>query len=159
MAKEPPEVSEFDPENSEKHMSVVCEASALMMEIAGEPRAPVKEAIYRSWREMNSALRQLGYQPVKLSRAEDIWRAEARRIDAEEIRALELARVEAERKREDEKTARLVASLSRQRAAMLSLDPEGHREEAEALRRAVAALGRHRRPDAVTAPASDEGGE
>lgn len=151
-------MSEFNPENSEKRMSVVCEASALMMEIAGEPKAPVKDAIYRSWRELNAALRQLGYQPVRLSRAEDIWRAEARRIDAEEIRALELARVEAQRKRDDEKTARLVASLSRQRAAMLTEDPAGNHEEAEALRRAIAALGRHRRSDALT-PSSPKGGD
>lgn len=151
-------MSGFTTERKESRMNAVAEASWHMRSIAGEPLRPVDRAIYRAWTKVRSVMVREKMQPIILSRAEDIWRKEVRRIDSEEMDAIRLAALEAQRNKENEETARFIARLSRQRAAMLAVDPEMHGEEAEALRRAIAALSRSARFDALGLDASPEKG-
>lgn len=82
------------PEGSEKYsegcrMTTVAQASQLLRDLA-EPRPvgdTVKAAITRAARAV-SAVRQ---EPMSYGRAEDIWRREARRIDAAEMDAIRAA--------------------------------------------------------------------
>jgi hypothetical protein len=145
MAKEPSEMSEFSTEGKESRMSAAAEASMHMRTAAGVPLKPVGPAIYRAWVTVRGVMiREKMERPIILSRAEDIWREEPRRIDSDEMDALRLAAAEAQRKREDEETARYIARLHRQRAAMLATDPEMFGEEAATLERTIRALGRYR---------------
>lgn len=81
-------------EGSEKRseglrMTTIVQASRMMRDLA-EPRPvgdTVKAAITRAARAVSSALQE----PMRYGRAEDIWRQEARRIDAAEMDAIRAA--------------------------------------------------------------------
>lgn len=81
-------------EGSEKRseglrMTTIAQASRMMRDLA-EPRPvgdTVKAAITRAARAVSSALQE----PMRYGRAEDIWRQEARRIDAGEMDAIRAA--------------------------------------------------------------------
>ncbi|MCJ2009779.1 hypothetical protein [Methylobacterium sp. J-092] len=87
-------MSEKLTEGSEKHsegscMTTVDQAAVLLQEIA-EPRPvgdTVKAAITRAARAVSAVLQE----PMSYGRAEDIWRREARRIDAAEMDAIRQA--------------------------------------------------------------------
>lgn len=81
-------------EGSEKRseglrMTPIAQASRMMRDLA-EPRPvgdTVKAAITRAARAVSAVLQE----PMKYGRAEDIWRQEARRIDAAEMDAIRAA--------------------------------------------------------------------
>lgn len=88
-------------------MNAVAEASIRLRRIA-EPRPvgdTVKEAINRSARRVSKFLRQSGFGPMTATRAEDLWRQEARRVDAEEMDAIRAADAAAERVIEEARNA------------------------------------------------------
>lgn len=143
------ELAEFRTEHSENrtekseiwHMSAVAEASSLLRRVA-EPRPAgdtVKAAINRAARRVSAHL----LHPMKASRAEDIWRSEARAIRAEEMDAIRKAAAAdryAEEARDDH--ARLLDRISRIETALRISDPEFHREQADALRAAAGRVDR-----------------
>lgn len=122
----------FHTESTVLLMSAVCEASGLIRQ-ASEPRPAgdsVKSAIGRAARKVSRFMRQ----PMTFSRAEDIWRQEARSIRAEEMDALRAA-AKREKAFHDEAAA-LEARLARVEAALLAIDPDFHSGTIDALRRA-----------------------
>lgn len=77
-------------------MSAVAEAAQLLREIS-EPWSPgesFKAAINRVTASVNrvGVARKLISEPLRVSRVEDLWRQEARRVDAEEMDAIRAAR-------------------------------------------------------------------
>lgn len=117
------------PEFSETSMSAVAEASVLLRRIA-EPRMAddsVKTLIVRAARKVSR------FFPLTPSRAEDIWRREARLIRAEEMDAIRKAaedRIVGEVKRERSELETRLARLE----ALLLQDEEFHSPEVAALR-------------------------
>lgn len=140
---------EFHPENEECVVSVASEAAERLRFIA-EPRPigdNVKAAINRA------SARVSRYWPLSPSRAEDIWRKEARVIRAEEMDAIR--RACAEREASEAKArehARSVGTIFAGVAERLraSSDPEFHREDIAALVDAARLLGALDRPVAET---------
>lgn len=121
---------------SEKsEMSALSEASLLVRE-AAEPRPvgdSVKAAIRRS-------AQRLGFQ---FSRTRDIWYANARRINAEEMDALRVAT----KRRRDEEVARAEAVIAVERLAALrdalaSTDADFNQPVVAAIDDALRAMGR-----------------
>lgn len=142
MSEFPTENSEFHPEKLEpSDMTAVAEAASLLRSVA-EPRPvgdTVKAAINRAARRVSKHLRE----PMRASRAEDIWRGEARMIRAEEIDAIRKA-ADARLLREVRlEFTQLDARLARLEALMVQ-DAEFHSPESDALH----AMGR-RSSDAV----------
>lgn len=137
MQEFPSEKSENLPESTVLLMSAVCEASSLMRSIAEPCPAgdSVKAAINRAARKASRFMAR----PMKPGRAEDIWRKEARAIRAEEMDALRAA-AKREKAFRDE-TSAVEARLARIEAALLSIDPDFHRDTVDALRRAGRPLG------------------
>lgn len=82
-------------EGSEKpseglRMTPVNQASRMLMDLA-EPRPvgdTVKAAITRAARAVSAVLRDARQEPMTYGRCEDLWRREARRIDAAEMDAI-----------------------------------------------------------------------
>lgn len=73
-------------------MSGVAKASALLDRLS-EPwpaRSNFKDAVTRVTKAVNAVAKRAGIldQPIKHSRIEDLWRKQARRIDAEEMDAI-----------------------------------------------------------------------
>jgi len=128
-------MSEFPSENQENRtecgvvfMSAVAEASHLLRRVA-EPRPigdSVKQAIAR-------AARRCG---LSFTRTEDLWRQEARRVDAEEMdrirRAANKHNAAQEAKARDE-LSELRDRLARLEARLLSTDEDFHRPDVDAL--------------------------
>lgn len=129
--------SEFLTEKLEA-MSAVDEASTLLRKIA-EPRPvgdSVKSAITRAARRVSALF------PLSMSRAEDIWRKEARLIRAEEmdaIRRLADRRIVEEAQRERSELERRISRLE----ALLVQDEDFYRSGLDALREMA---GRKNRP-------------
>ena len=138
-------MSEKRTESSErKFMNAVSEASIRLRRIA-EPRPvgdTVKEAINRSARRVSKFLRQAGFSPMSATRAEDLWRQEARRVDAEEMDAIRAADAAAERVIEEARNALAEhdARIARLEALLVQ-DEEFHRDQV------AAHLAAHRGPD------------
>lgn len=96
MSEKPPELSEKPSESSEasgegRRMTTLDRAALLLQEIA-EPRPigdSVKAAITRAAKAVNAFLSDR--EKLSYGRAEDIWRREARRIDAHELDAIRAA--------------------------------------------------------------------
>lgn len=90
MSEFPTENSEFYPEKLETFdMTAVAEAASLLRSVA-EPRPvgdTVKAAINRAAKRVSKYMRE----PMRPSRAEDIWREEARMVRAEELDAIRRA--------------------------------------------------------------------
>lgn len=129
MSEKRTENSEFRPEREER-MNARAEASGLLQEIAGP--GPVKVAISRAEKAVSKVLKGWGLQPMGYGRAEDIWRQEARRIDAEEMDAIRAAATE-RRRLAAERTAGDELAELRGRIALLehrleTIDPDFHRE-------------------------------
>lgn len=136
MSEIHPEKSENPPERTVLLMSAVCEASDLMRTLAlpCPPGDSVKAAINRAARRASHYLAR----PMTFSRAEDIWRKEARAIRAEEMDALRRA---AKREAFKDETAAVEARLARIEAALVAIDPDFHGEAIVALRRALRPAG------------------
>ncbi|GAA0235876.1 hypothetical protein LNAOJCKE_0924 [Methylorubrum aminovorans] len=85
-------------EGSEKRseglrMTPVNQASRMLMDLA-EPRPvgdTVKAAITRAARAVSAVLRDARQEPMTYGRCEDLWRREARRVDAAEMDAIRAA--------------------------------------------------------------------
>lgn len=135
-------------------MNAVAEASCLLKQIA-EPRPvgdSVKQAIDRAARRVSRYLSPA----MRSSRAEDIWRQEARAIRAEEMDAIRKA-AQADRLREEGRNelAAIDARLARLEAILVQ-DEEFHRDQVAPHRAAL--RGPHRPLDGRLDKAS-EGGE
>lgn len=87
MSEKPPERSEKASEGS--RMTTIETASRLLQEIA-EPR-PVGDTIKAAITRAARAVSAVSQEPMRYGRAEDIWRREARRIDASEMDAIRAA--------------------------------------------------------------------
>lgn len=120
-------MSGFHTEGSEKssearRMTTVQQASLLLQQIA-EPRPvgdTVKAAITRAARAVSAVMKE----PMRYGRCEDIWRGEARRIDAAEMDAIREAYERRNRSlREELREASLLADrLERLAAQALPMD-------------------------------------
>jgi len=82
-------------ERKASNMSGVAKASELLDEMYSmwPGRVSFKDAVRRATDAVNKAGRAAGYlrSPIKHSRIEDLWRQEARRVDAEELDAIRAA--------------------------------------------------------------------
>ncbi|WP_157091438.1 hypothetical protein [Methylobacterium nodulans] len=112
-------------------MTTVDQASQLLRELA-EPRPvgdTVKAAITRAARAVSAVLQE----PMSYGRAEDIWRREARRIDAAEMDAIRAAhaRRAGELRTEVQKAAALAQRLER---LVAQASPASSGEDLEQLR-------------------------
>lgn len=119
MSEFPSENKEFRTEKSEVlSMTDVAEASALLRQIA-EPRPvgdTVKAAINRAARRVSSFMRS----PMRASRAEDIWREEAKAIRVAEMDAIRQAAADQKLMREARnEMADIDACLARLEALLL----------------------------------------
>lgn len=120
-------MSEFHTERSEKssegcRMTTVQQASLLLQQIA-EPRPvgdTVKAAITRAARAVSAVMKE----PMQYGRCEDLWRCEARRVDAAEMDAIREAHERRNRSfREELRQAQLLADrLERLAAQALPMD-------------------------------------
>lgn len=135
MQEKPSEGSEKYSEGS--RMTTVDQAAALMRDIA-EP-APVgdsvKAAITRAARAVSAFLQE----PMSYGRAEDIWRREARRIDASEMDAIRAAHERRNRRLRDELRAAAVLADRLERLAACAVpasDPRVAEEIGHASRQA-----------------------
>lgn len=123
-------------------MSAVAEASMLLGELA-EPHPPSRKALFS---RMTKLVRRYAGYDLSPGRAEDIWRQEARRVDAEEMDAIRAAK---QRHQEDQARAQAnaLAAIYLSRAARLRQTDEAfHCEEIARLERAAGALGAVSRP-------------
>lgn len=112
-------------------MSGVAKASELLEEMcaAWPRRISFKDAVRRATDAVNKAGRAGGYllQPIKHSRIEDLWRKEARRIDAEEMDAIRAAHGALLRKSQDEHKA-ILERIARIEAALRLSSEDAYRE-------------------------------
>lgn len=120
-------------------MSATMEASDLIRQLAEPCPAgdSVKAAINRALRRVSPHLPW----PMKASRAEDIWRREARAIRAEEMDALRAAKAAREKAEFAHEAAAVETRLARIEAALFAADPEFHSDAIAALRRASRPFG------------------
>ncbi|MGA0564147.1 hypothetical protein ACO2RV_17010 [Ancylobacter sp. VNQ12] len=143
--------------NKVRVMSGVAKASALLDELAmpWPPRSNFKDAITRVTKAVNTVARRAGIlnEPIKHSRIEDLWRKEARRIDAEEMDAIRAAVVAA-------KAGSLVDQLQALESTLALVDPEYFGPALQVLREAsrqhrgdAREMGGERRPLASSAGA------
>lgn len=127
-------------------MTTIDEASSLLRAIA-EPRPigdTIKTAITRAARRVTPFLPE----PMSYGRAEDLWRREARRVDAYELDAIRSAKAkrDADHRAECRSVAAIAARLERVAAAFeageAGVDADQLRRSAREARRAAAALRR-----------------
>lgn len=127
-------------------MSGVREASMLLEELAAPMPPSRKEAFNRM---ADRVLRYAGYR-LSPSRAEDIWRREARKVWSDEMDAIR----EAKRRHEEAKAradgSKLATVFSGIAARLRASDPDFHSPEIDRLERAARALGALDRPVAET---------
>lgn len=135
LSQERANFSEKDAKKSQQvvFMSAVAEAAHLL-KLAAEPRPvgdTVKQAINRAARRVSRFLRE----PMHAGRAEDIWRARARLIRAEEMDALRKA-AQQDRLAQEARNefAELTARIARLEALALLQRPDLDSAEADALR-------------------------
>lgn len=131
-------------------MSGVAKASALLDELAmpWPPRSNFKDAITRVTKAVNTVARRAGIlnEPIKHSRIEDLWRKEARRIDAEEMDAIRAAVVAA-------KVGTLADQLQALESTLALVDPEYFGPAMQVLREASRAhSGTSRHADSMDRP-------
>ena len=121
-------------------MSAAIEASDLIRQLADPCPAgdSVKAAINRALRRVSPFLPW----PMKPSRAEDIWRREARAIRAEEMDALRAAKAAKEKAEFKHEAAAVEARLARIEAALFAADEDFHGPAIDALRRASRPFGK-----------------
>jgi len=125
-------------EGSEKpseglRMTHVNQASRMLMDLA-EPRPvgdTVKAAITRAARAVSAVLRDARQEPMTYGRCEDLWRREARRIDAAEMDAIRAAHERRNRSLRDQlREAEALANRLERVAAQLG-SAEGHQAPEE----------------------------
>ena len=116
MSEKPPEISEKPSEISERTTSegrmTTLDHAALMLHEIAEPRPvgdSVKAAITRAARAVNVFLGDR--EKLSYGRAEDLWRREARRIDAHELDAIRAAHSASQRARAERRDQALRAEL------------------------------------------------
>lgn len=143
-------------EGSEKRsegsrMTPIAQASRMMRDLA-EPRPvgdTVKAAITRAARAVSSVLQE----PMRYGRAEDIWRQEARRIDAAEMDAIRAAHERRHRSLRDQlreaealagRLERLAAELSPAASAEAAGKRSASARQAQRTARALRDLARQR---------------
>lgn len=133
--------------NTERRMSAVMEASATLDVMFGRKpdEAITKAMLLRAFRAVNPFYVQQVGGSMTFSRIEDLWRKEARRVDAEEMDAIRAAReaqkaasLRAAFDRPDAREARdelaeLRARLGRIETALRVSDPLFHRATLDAL--------------------------
>jgi hypothetical protein len=121
-------------------MSGVVQASALLDKLSEPwpPRSSFKDAITRVTQAINKVSKARGIlsEPIKHSRVEDLWRKQARRIDAEEMDAIRAALVAA-------KAGDLINQLEDLERTLVVVDPEYFGPAVQVLREATRA---HRSP-------------
>lgn len=112
MSENDTEFSAYRTEHKVRVMSAVAEASQHLHELS-KPCAPgesIKGAITRIAKLVNKVGREqkILRDPIKVSRIEDMWRKQARRIDAEEMDAIRATRalVKAAQQEKNENDAR-----------------------------------------------------
>lgn len=107
--------TEFSVNHAERkveHMSAIAEASQHLqvLSMPCRPGESIKGAIYRVAKIVNDVglKRNILREPIRISRIEDMWRKQARRIDAEEMDAIRAARaaIEAAQKEKNVHDAR-----------------------------------------------------
>ena len=113
------------------------EAAEKLRSIAGEPEKPVKAAIGLAARRVSRWLTS----PMSDTRAEDIWRLEAKRIHAEEIDAIRAAAADAQRREEAAKLDQIRDALNTAAARLRVADEDLYGEEASVYERAARRLG------------------
>lgn len=141
------ERSEKRAENTERKMSAVMEAAGTLDVMFGRrpEEAITKAMLLRAFRAINPFYVQRVGDSMTFSRIEDLWRKEARRVDAEEMDAIRDAReaqkaasLRAAIARPDAREARdelaeLRARLGRIEAALRVSDPQFHRPTLDVL--------------------------
>ena len=116
-------------ESAEVRMSAGAEAISLIEAIAAP--CSVKDMANRVSRLVTRELQHVG-KAMRPSRVEDIWRGEARRIDADELDALR--RAAGLQKEAYNELATLRARIDRLEAALRLSDADFHQPQADALR-------------------------
>ncbi|MCP4304182.1 MAG: hypothetical protein GY788_04710 [bacterium] len=148
MAKELTEVSEKFTEKSEiftereKDMTDVARAARLLEEIV-EPLPRRRQDMFDQMADMVRRLTRFDLTP---SRAEDIWREEARRIDAKEMDAFREAKWKAEQEKARADARQLADFYTRRAARLRQTDPELYCEEIARYEQAASVLGGVDRP-------------
>lgn len=131
-------------------MSSTAEAASLVRELSEpwEAGDNLKSAINRVARIVSHVRSSRGLGPLRHSRIEDIWRREARRIDADEMDALRIAAA-AKRQALDAKGAstnaaisELQSRLARLEAMLAQIDPDFHGPTRDALRESLGGIRR-----------------
>lgn len=154
------ERSEKRAENTERKMSAVMEAAGTLDVMFGRQpdEAITKAMLLRAFRAINPFYVQRVGNSMTFSRIEDLWRREARRVDAEEMDAIRDAReaqaaasLRAAAQRPDAREARdeiaeLRARLKRIETALRVSDPHFHGPAISALGQWSGAPGRVDRP-------------
>lgn len=137
-------------------MSGVAKASALLNQLS-EPwpaRSNFKDAVTRVTKAVNTVAKRAGIlnEPIKHSRIEDLWRKEARRIDAEEMDAIRAAVVAA-------KAGDLSHHLQALESTLALVDPEYFGPAMQVLREASRAhRGSPCAADGAARPVASEAG-
>lgn len=135
------ERSERRTELTERRMSAVMEASTTLDAMFGRKpnEAITKAMLLRAFRAVNPFYVQQVGDSMAYSRIEDLWRQEARRVDAEEIDAIRAARraQQAGAREARDELAELRARLARIETALRISDTQFHRPEIDALRQSV----------------------
>lgn len=147
-------------EGSEKpseglRMTPINQASRMLMDLA-EPRPvgdTVKAAITRAARAVSAVLRDARQEPMTYGRCEDLWRREARRIDAAEMDAIRAAHERRHRSLRDQlreaealagRLERLAAELSPAASDEASGERSASARQAQRTARALRDLARQR---------------
>jgi len=112
-------------------MSGVAKASELLDEMssAWPARISFKDAVGRATDAVNKAGRAAGFlrDPIKHSRIEDLWRREARRIDAEELDAIRAAHDAMLKRDARDQHQKMLARIERLEAALRLSDADAYR--------------------------------
>lgn len=118
------------------------EAAEKLREVAGDPVLPVKAAIGRASARVSRWLKS----PMSDSRAEDIWRLEAKRIHAEEMDAIRAAAADRQRLKEAAQLDQIRDALTTAATRLRMVDEDLYGEEASVYERAARRLGGDDRP-------------
>lgn len=118
-------------ERKEGRMTGVARASELLDEMAEvwPRRLSFKALVGRATEAVNKAGRSAGYlkDNIKHSRIEDLWRQEARRIDAEELDAIRAAHDALILRKARDRHQELINRIERLEAALRLSDADAHR--------------------------------
>ncbi|WP_428029782.1 hypothetical protein [Ancylobacter sp.] len=119
-------------ESEASHMSGVAQASEALDQLV-QPwpaRKSFKEAVAIATKLVNDIgiKSKILSAPIKHSRIEDLWKREARRVNAEELDAIRAARDAKLQRNASDQHQRLVARIARLEAALRLSDEDAYRE-------------------------------